>query len=148
MRLFFKGEALIVQRAAWPVGILGVKYPSLFYPYVEKSLQYMVHGKVHDAVIRNILRVLMHIDVPEESQSFLFDLCLKYIETPATPSAIKAFSIGVLQQICKQHPELANEIRLILEERLPFETPAFKARAKEFLKDMKKRMAKQFVKFD
>jgi hypothetical protein len=63
------------------------------------------------------------------------DVCFRYFSSPTEAIAIKAFSISVLQKLAKLYPEIINEIKLIIEERWDYETPAFKARAKKLLKE-------------
>ena len=63
------------------------------------------------------------------------DVCFRYFSSPTEAIAIKAFSITVLQKLAKLYPEIINEIKLIIEERWDYETPAFKSRAKKLLKE-------------
>ena len=139
MSLFFDGEPLIVQRSAWPVGIICSQNPSLFLPYLEKSMVYLQNPHVHDAVYRNLLKILMEIEIPEDFQAIIVDICLNFITIQNGPSGIKAFAIGILQEICKVHPELSLEIKYVLKERMEFEKSAFKSRANQFFKEMEKR---------
>jgi hypothetical protein len=62
------------------------------------------------------------------------DICLRYISSPDEPVAVKAFSLSILQNLSKLYPEIKNEVKLIIEERSPYETAAFHSRAKKFLK--------------
>jgi len=64
------------------------------------------------------------------------DVCFRYFSSPGEAVAIKAFSITVLQKLAKLYPEIINEIKLIIEERWDYETPAFKARSKKLLKEL------------
>ncbi|MBS1670911.1 MAG: hypothetical protein JST94_05595 [Bacteroidetes bacterium] len=59
--------------------------------------------------------------------------CFNFIETPATPVAIKAFSLTILQKLSLQYPEIKQELKLIIEERWEHETAAFKSRARKIL---------------
>ena len=63
------------------------------------------------------------------------DICFRYFSSPTEAIAIKAFSITVLQKLAKLYPEIINEIKLVIEERWDYETPAFKARARKLLKE-------------
>ena len=134
MDLFFHGEYRVVQRSAWAMSIVSRKYPQLFEPYFQKALDYLKQPNLHDAVERNILRVVQDLAIPESLRGELVNSCLAYIEEPNKPPAIKAFSISVLENICRNYPELAEEIKVILDQRLPYESPAFQSRAKRFLK--------------
>jgi hypothetical protein len=63
------------------------------------------------------------------------DICFRYFSSPTEAVAIKAFSITVLQKLAKLYPEIINEVKLIIEERWDYETPAVKVRAKKLLKE-------------
>ena len=65
----------------------------------------------------------------------VMDVCFRYFSSPTEAIAIKAFSITVLQKLAKLYPEIINEIKLVIEERWDYETPAFKVRAKKLLKE-------------
>jgi hypothetical protein len=62
------------------------------------------------------------------------DICLRHISSPGEPAAIKAFSLSILHKLSHQYPEIKNEVKLIIEERWPYETAAFHSRAKKFMK--------------
>ena len=135
MDLFFSNEHLVSQRAAWVMRIVARRHSFLFAPYIEKATAHLHQPQLHDAVIRNILRLFSEIPLPESVQGELVDICLSNIQHAKQPGAIKAFSITVLQQLCHLYPELAAEVSPLLKERMAYETPAFKVRAIRFLKD-------------
>ena len=62
------------------------------------------------------------------------DICMGYISSPGEPVAVKAFSLSILQNLSQQYPAIKNEVKLIIEERWPYETAAFRSRAKKFMK--------------
>jgi hypothetical protein len=133
MHFFFSNEPLVSQRAAWVMRLTARRHPTLFVPYVEKCVGFLSEPHLHDAVVRNILRLFSEIPLPEKVQGNMVDICLSYVQDPRQPGAIKAFSITVLKNICQHYPELAPEIVSLLKERLPYESPAFKVRARHFL---------------
>lgn len=134
MQLFFGADYRLVQRAAWPMSYAVQKHPSLFAPYFEPALLFMRQKGLPDAVVRNTLRILQDLDVPEHLQGELVDMCLEYIVSPVSAAAIKAFAISTLENLCKKYPELAEEVKIVLLERMEYEKPAFVSRAKRFLK--------------
>ncbi|MBC7389378.1 MAG: hypothetical protein H7329_09220 [Opitutaceae bacterium] len=133
MEVFFSDDQVLAQRSAWAVGLIGRKYPNMFYPFLEQSINQLQHTNNHDAVIRNILRVIQDIQVPEHLEGILVELCIAYVVNPKAPGAIKAFSISTLENISSKYPELVREILHILKERIDNETPAFISRAKRFI---------------
>jgi hypothetical protein len=48
--------------------------------------------------------------------------------------AVKAFSLTILENLCKTYPEILPEIKTIIEARWEEETPAFRSRAGKILR--------------
>ena len=59
-----------------------------------------------------------------------------FIEKPSTPVAIKAFALTTLFNLSKYYPEIKQELKLIIEDRMDNKTPAFKSRGKKILKQL------------
>src|SRR5882762_8429018 len=66
MRLFFKGEYRIAQRAAWPVSYCVRRHPELIRPYFKPLLDQLAKKDHHVAVTRNTLRLLQDVTIPEK----------------------------------------------------------------------------------
>lgn len=62
--------------------------------------------------------------------------CFEYVASPETPIAVKAFSLTVLSNFSTTYPEIASELRLIIEDQWEHATPSFRSRAKKVLKMM------------
>ncbi|HEX9509155.1 MAG TPA: hypothetical protein VF939_01640 [Puia sp.] len=137
MQLFFKGEYRITQRAAWPLSYCVRRHPELIGPYLRPLLDNLSKEKIHVAVIRNTMRLLQDITIPEKYQGRVMSICFDFIQSPETPIAVKAFSLTVLQQLSLQYPDILAELKLIIEEQWDQATPAFRSRAKRILKNMK-----------
>jgi len=133
MKLFFEGEYRITQRAAWPMSYCVRKHPQLINPYVKKLLDKLANPKEGDAVLRNTVRLLQDVEVPEKFHGKLMTVCFDFIQTNETAVAIKAFSLTILKNLSKKYPDIIPEVKTIIEERWDNETAAFRARAKNFL---------------
>lgn len=134
MKCFLSNEYRLAQRAAWSVSWAAKQKPALIKPYIKNLVAQLPRTDVHNAVIRNSVRILEEIDIPEELHGEVMNSCFEFIEKPSTPIAIKAFSLTTLHNLSKHYPEIKPELKLIIEERLPTETPAFISRAKKILK--------------
>ncbi len=132
--LFFSGESRISQRAAWPLSYCVMAYPAFIRKHIGELVQNMQQPGIHNAVKRNTLRLLQVVEIPEEFQGTVMDLCFGFITDPQEKAAIKAFSLTVLQNLSELYPEILPEILLVIEERWDTETPAFKARSRRILK--------------
>jgi len=111
-------------------------HPELISPHLAKLVKNLHNPGIHDSIKRNTVRLLQYIDIPKKFHGEIMDICLRYISSPGEPAAIKAFSLSILQNLSQQYPEIKNEVRLIIEERWPYETGAFHSKARKFLKTL------------
>ena len=65
MICFLDEEYWVGQRAAWSVSWAAQKQPQMITPFIKDLLAQLQRKDVHDAVIRNSVRVLEQIDIPE-----------------------------------------------------------------------------------
>lgn len=136
MQCFLENEYRVAQRAAWSVSWAARRKPVMITPYIKDLVAQLSRKDVHNAVIRNCVRILEEIEIPEEFHGEVMNACFKFIEKPTTPVAIKAFSLTTLHNLSSHYPEIKSELKLIIEERLDTETPAFKARANKIMKGL------------
>jgi len=134
MRLFFIGEYRLTQRSAWPMSYCVIAHPELIKPYYPKLIKLLKTPGVHDAVSRNIVRMLQEVEIPEKYQGEIMTICFDFISNPNTPVAVKAFSLTILEHLAKTYPEIIPELKLIIQERWEQETAAFRQRGKRILK--------------
>lgn len=132
IELFFNGDYRITQRAAWPMSYCVRSHPELITPFFKPLLDHLGKSNLHNAVIRNTVRLLQHVEVPKKYHGRLMNICFDYIQSAETAVAIKAFCLTVLENLAKIYPEIIPEIKLIVNERWEQETAAFKTRAKRF----------------
>lgn len=138
---FLSNEYRLAQRAAWSVSWAARSKPALVMPFIKNIVEQLQRTDVHNAVIRNSMRILEDIDIPEEHHGSVMNACFAFIEKPSTPAAIKAFSLTTLYNLSKQYPEIKPELKLVIEERMNNETAAFKSRANYILKRLAEKPA-------
>jgi hypothetical protein len=134
--VFLEGPSKVTQRTAWPLSICAEQYPGLFIPHLKSIIGFLKKEDVHDAVKRNILRTLQFMDIPKRHHPILIDLCFQYLQNKKEAIAIRVFAMAVLSKITKDHPDLGNELKIIIEENLPYSSAAFISRAKKVLKQI------------
>lgn len=133
MKCFLDDEYRVAQRAAWSVRWAAQKKPEMISAHIKDLVSVLHKNNVHDAVIRNAVRVLQEIEIPEKYHGEVMDACFQFLEKPSTPVAIKVFSLTTLSNLSKFYPEIKPELKLIIEDNLEHETPAFRARVKRLL---------------
>ena len=137
IKLFFKGDYRLTQHASWPMSSCVREYPELARPYFGKFISCLSASKAHPAAKRNIVRLLQVAKIPKRYHGKLMDLCFRFISDPAEAIAVKAFSLTILDNLSKDYPEIRAEIKTVIEDRIAFETPAFRSRAKKILSRFK-----------
>jgi hypothetical protein len=138
MQLFLENEYRVTQRAAMSISHFFDKNPDFFQNWLPKMVDFMKKKDAHDAVKRNVLRILQTINLPDELLGEIADCTFRFAADPNEPGAIRCFSMSVAWRICQKEPELSPELRHIIEENLPHATTAFKNRGGKILAEMKK----------
>lgn len=136
INLFLTDVYRVGQRAAWPVSYCGRAYPELITPYIKKMLKNL-DNPLHDSVKRNTVRVLQNFHIPKSLQGLAVKQCFRLVEGNE-PIAIKVFSITLLGNIAKEHPELKHELKMLIETQLAYASTGFLSRATKVLKSLDK----------
>jgi hypothetical protein len=138
-RLFCSNEYRVAQRAAYSVMICADKQPGIIIPFLGKLIKNLQRGDVHDAVVRNTVRVLQNIEIPAKYHGTVANACFDLLNDRSRPIAIRVFAMTVIFNLSKLYPELRQELRLIIESELDEEVkPAFKNRGIKILKALHK----------
>lgn len=133
--LFLNDESRVTQRAAWPLSFSAIAHPALMKNNFEKLIKNLHHPNLHDAIKRNTVKLLQQIEIPEECEGDVMNICFQYVESPTEAVAIKAFSLTILGKLAKKFPEILPEIKLLIEGQSEHQTAAFKSRSKRLLKE-------------
>ncbi|MBC8173897.1 MAG: hypothetical protein H7X71_08330, partial [Chitinophagales bacterium] len=81
-------------------------------------------------------RILQNIEIPKSLLGMAATICFELLADINEPVAIRCFSMTVLANISEKEPDIKNELRLLIEEQLPFGTAGFKSRARKVLKSI------------
>lgn len=136
MQCFLCNDNRLAQMASWSVSYAARLNPTLIQPYIKNLAEQLQRKDVHEAIIRNSIRILQDIEIPEEQHGTVMNSCFELIEKPTTPAAIKAFSLTTLYNLTKVYPEIKQELKLLIETLWNNESPAFKSRGKKILKKL------------
>jgi hypothetical protein len=134
MREFLGSDYRITQRAAWVLAFVVEKNPRLIEPYLSKLVNLLAEMGLHDAVKRNVLRILQDIEIPKRLHGKLYSHCVDLIGDLNEPAAVRAFALTVAARIAKNEPALQHELHVIVTTILPYASAAVHVRAREVLK--------------
>ncbi|MEO7540122.1 MAG: hypothetical protein ABIV21_08840, partial [Pyrinomonadaceae bacterium] len=133
MKIFFEGVYRPTQRSAWPMSVCAEKHPELIEPYVGKLVDQLPRSDVHNAVKRNVLRLLQFVEIPRRLEGKVYSLCLDLISDPNEMIGIHAFSITVAAKIAAGKPDLIDELRLVIKENLKRTSPGIRVRLRNIM---------------
>jgi len=136
--VFISGPYRVTQRAAWPLSYCVERHPALIKPHFRTLLDMLKRTDTHVAVRRNIVRLLQFVEVPARYRGRVATVCFSLLQNKREPVAIRVFAMTVLANLAGYEPELGKELRVIIEDGLPFGSPAFLSRARKVLAEMEK----------
>jgi hypothetical protein len=136
IELFLHGEYRVTQRASWPLSYIVVSHPHLVKKHLRKLIINLEKPNLHNAVIRNTLRLLQFISLPKSLHGLTAEICFKFLADKKQPIAIHVFSMTVLGNLCKIYPELKQELILSIQDHFHFASAGFRSRAKKVLKEI------------
>ncbi|WP_215224293.1 hypothetical protein [Echinicola shivajiensis] len=131
--VFVKSSYRISQRAAHPIALIVERNPVLLLPYYTEVIDLLKRSDVHDAVKRNIFRMLQNQDVPMKFEGEILDLAFAFLVDNKQPIAIRVFSMQVVFNLSVKYPEIKEELRIVLEDMLPYGSAGIRNRAKKIL---------------
>lgn len=135
MEIFFSDKNRMSQRAAWVMSVTAEKKAFLINPYLAKMIN-LLNIAEKPVIVRNIVRVLQNMDIPEEILGEAFEKCYTLVAHRESPVAIKAFSISILYNVCVKEPELKQEVSALVQMQLPGASSGLKNRCLKVLSDL------------
>jgi hypothetical protein len=135
VKVFIAGPYRVTQRAAWPLSYCVENHPGLVDGYWNELLHALKVPR-HNAVTRNVLRLLQFVDVPEEQAGEVMHFCFELLAKPKEAVANQAFALTILANLAPRYPEIKSEILLSIENRMPHASPGFRSRAKRVIEQL------------
>jgi hypothetical protein len=136
MALFLRGDYRVTQRSAWIVSYSSDHYPALIRPWLPSMVKKMQEPGVHDAVLRNVVRILQCVDIPCPILGRVMAQCFDYLASPGYPIAVRANAMTVLCNIAKKEPAIKRELRAMIEQMLPHAGSGLLSRGRKVLKQL------------
>ena len=136
INLFFAADDRTALTCIWIISMCAERTPPLILPWLSKLVRLLGKKDVSNAVKRNIIRTLQFVELPRSLQGTVANLCFDFLQDLKSPIAVKAFSMTVLANIAEQEPDLRQEIKLVVEQMLPYGSTGIRARARIVLKQL------------
>ncbi len=92
----------------------------------------------NQSLLRNWLRILNMLDIPEEHDGRIVDIGLNFIQNPENKVALQAFSMPLITPVVLRHPDLFTEVNDLIELHKEGKSNAYFSAHRTFLKKTKK----------
>jgi len=130
-------EAPIPQRGSWVLSHSPISFSPAVIPFIPEMIE-EVQKPVHDAIKRNVMKIIATIDeIPEEVSASFFDLCIDWAIDKNTSIAIKVYSMEIAGNIAMPYEELRNEVIVVIEDQMEHGSAAIKSRGRRLLKKLR-----------
>ncbi len=134
MNMFFSADDRTALRCIWIISMCAEEHPAIIRPWLSKLVKLAGKKDVHDSVKRNIIRTLQFVNIPRSLQGRVANLCFGFLQDVKELPAVRAFSMTVLANIAEQEPDLKQEIKLVIEQMLPYGSAGILSRGRKVLK--------------
>lgn len=111
MLLAFSERQPLCWRASWIVGGFIADNDSRVKPHVPKIID-LLPG-LEDGHQRELLKILLKMDLEEEHESLLFDLSVDLWEQIRKKPSVRFFAFKCMVKVAEKYPELTNEILIL-----------------------------------
>lgn len=133
---FISKDLVLAQRAAYCLSKAGKMRRDLIQPYYETLVAMLKRTDVHESVVRCSVSLLQDADLPQNLHGEVMDTCFNFIQDRKAPIAVKAFSLTILHNLSKIYPDIKNELHIIIQENMEYETAAFRSRGMKIIGNM------------
>lgn len=134
IKISLSDDKILAPRASWAAMHAGEKKQDLVIPWIGKMIKHLSRS-AHSSVKRNFLRLFQDIVIPEKFRGELIETAYSLVLSAKEPIAVRVFAMTVICNQVEFHPELKNELEMVVKElMIPGAPPAFHARGKKILK--------------
>lgn len=121
-------------RSAWLLWSCIEENDQRIQPYIKDIINALSGKK--DGHQRELLKILYVMDIDEEHEGFIFDLCVSVWEKINKQPSVRYNALKIILKIAKKHPELLNEIGFLTQNHyLESLSPGVKWSIKKMIKD-------------
>lgn len=136
---YLAGPYRTTRRLAGAVTQVVLENPSLLKPHFKRIIDALNDQYASAALKRNTIRMFQFVAVPDNRHGQFIDICFRYLQDKKETIAVKVFAMTVLELLTHHRHELRRELRMIIEDQLPYAGPAFRSRGSKVLRKLTSR---------
>jgi len=132
-----QGSPRVAFTAAWSMSYCAEQFPELLTKHYSTLLATVSKKDSSETIKRNIIRAFQFAEIPKRYQGKVAACCFRFLEDKKEAIAVRVFSMTVLAHLAVQNPGLKEELILLIEDGLPYASPAYLSRSKKVLKQLR-----------
>jgi hypothetical protein len=139
------GNAKVASNILWSFRSLKRQELPIVHNLCHKILCLIEEFPEEEGILRDGTALLQEIQIPEDLQSKVFDMCFGFLQNSSSSIASKAFSMTVCYRIAESFPELLKELALQIQENIFLQgstSPGIYIRGNAVLKKINQRLRK------
>lgn len=111
MKIALSTEQPFCWRAAWMIGGCMEKNDPRITPYISEIIETL--SELEDGHLRELLKILLNMELNEEQESLLFDFSVSLWEQVLRIPSVRHFAFKSMIRIAEKYPELNHEILVL-----------------------------------
>lgn len=108
MELVLENEENFSWRAAWLVAGVMEKNDQRVRPFIQKIIEVLPDRE--DGHQRELLKILLKMELDEDFESLLFDISVTLWEQVRKQSSVRYYAFQGMMKVVEKYPELKNEV--------------------------------------
>ena len=108
MELVLENEENFSWRAAWLVAGVMEKNDQRVRPFIQKIIEVLPDRE--DGYQRELLKILLKMELDEDFESLLFDISVTLWEQVRKQSSVRYYAFQGMMKVVEKYPELKNEV--------------------------------------
>lgn len=122
-------------RAAWILDYINELSPRTIDLLIPEMIKNIISIN-NNSKSRHILKIISSRKIDKNIAGEFINFCFDTLIDNKIPVAVRVHAMQILADFCFHEPDLKNELKYIIEDLTPYNSPAFKARARRVLKQL------------
>lgn len=133
LEIIFAKEEPVSRRAAWPLRIISQKDKTIVEPFVPEIIDELESMEIVP-ILKLLLAVLVVTDIPKDYQGQLLQITSEILTNKGSSVASLIYSMDIFFKLSVNEPDLLNELKIMLEQLLPYGSPGVKNKSTKLIK--------------
>lgn len=136
--IVFQNKEPLSRRASWPLRKISDRNVKIFEPYVSDIISGL--RKVEsESIQRSLLALLINVKIPEEYHGEMLQYTSEILLNKGSSIAALIYSIDIFYKLSENEPDLLNELRIIMEELIPYGSAGVRSKCNKTIKKINKK---------